>query len=386
MKFQLVAALLGLAVGLTGCSSKPDVAGPEPQSDATPRAPTRSASPEPPERGPIPAGLRVALPAVRAVPAVDSIVVDLAEAVDAPTVDEAPVEAGMLLAQLSLFSTDDAYETIRPGQPYLMTRAGQWRQFDLARYGFGSTAYGELSMTISSDGRDVAFAAPSGLVTVDLRDNAFRWFDLPVHHAVALEWSPDASTLFLKDRHSHRRPCGPKGCALDVSTGRLSPVPFDLFYSTNGSADVVFELKNATKKKPGHVISHREGMPPTAVPLQYLTSASTGGGPAAAQAVAYAQCTRSRGVRDTGVVVVDSASGHVVSMLESAQRPACRLGAQSWLNDRQLLVDDWVNGDMWLWDVTRKRVRHVAMGRTTGVTFSVAGDVMARRFGRSLQR
>lgn len=385
MRFKLVAALLGLVVGLTGCSSQPDVAGPEPQSDATPSEPTRSARPERPKRGPIPAGLRVALPAVRAVPAVDSIVIDLAEAVDAPSVDEAPVEAGMLLAQLNLFSTDDAYETIRSGQPYLMTRAGQWRQFDLARYGFGATTYGELSMTISSDGRDVAFAAPSGLVTVDLRDNTFRRFDLPVHHAVGLEWSSDASTLFLKDRNSHRRPCGPKGCALDLSTGRLSAVPFDLFYSTHGNADVVLELKNATKKQPVHVISHREGMPPTAVSLQYLTSVSTVGGPAAAQEVAYAQCTRSRGVRDTGVVVVDSTSGHAVSMLESTQRPACRLGAQSWLNDRQLLVDDWVSGDMWLWDVTRKRVQHVAVGRTTGVNFSVAGEVMARRFGRSLQ-
>ena len=315
----------------------------------------------------------------------DGIVVDLAHAATAPSLDEAPVGAGMLLAQLNLFSTDDAYEIIRPGQPYLMTRAGEWRQFDLARYGFGATAYGELSMAISSDGRDVAFAAPSGLVTVDLRDNTFKRFELPVHEAIALEWSSGASTLFLKDRHPRQRPCGPKGCMLDVSSGRLSAVPFDLFYSTYGNDNVVFELKSASRKQAGHVISHWEGLAPTMAPLQYATSASTAGGPAAAQDVAYAQCTRPGGVRDAGVVVVDPDSGHVVSMLASAQRRACRLGAESWLTDRHLVVDDWVSGDLWLWDVSRKRVRHVAVGRTSGVNLSVAGEVMASRFGQSLR-
>ena len=82
-------------------------------------------------------------------------------AVAAPTVDEAPVRRGMLLAQLNLFSTDGDYEAIRPGHPYLMTQAGQWRQFDLRRYGFDELAYGELSMAISPAGREVALADPS---------------------------------------------------------------------------------------------------------------------------------------------------------------------------------------------------------------------------------
>lgn len=363
--------MLGLAVGLTGCSSNPDVAGPEPQSDATPNEPTQSAGPEtPPKRGPIPAGLRVTLPAVRAVPAVDSsiVVVDLAEAVDAPSVDEAPGRGGHaagaaepLLDRRRLLDRPSRTALPHdPCRPVAAVRPSSVRvRCDCLRGAVDDNLLGWSC---------VAFADPSGLVTVDLRDNAFRRFDLPVDHAVALEWSSDASTLFLKDRHSNRRPCGPKGCALDVSTGRLSAVPFDLFYSTYGNADVVFELKNATKKQPDHVISHREGMPPTAVPLQYLTSVGTAAGPAAAREVAYAQCTRSRGVRDTGVVVVDPTSGHVVSMLQDAQGRACRLGPLSWLNDRQLLVDDWVSGDMWLWDVPRKRVQHVAVGGPRALT------------------
>ncbi len=380
MKPLLIPALLGLTIGLAGCSSQPDRVPPEPRSDSAPSESTRTAKPETLTLVPIPADLRVTLPEVSAAPESDTIVVDLAEAASAPSVDAAPVEAGMLLAQLSLFSTDDSYEIVRPGQPYLMTRDGQWRQFDLARYGFGATVYGELSMAISPDGRGVAFADPSGVVIVDLRDNSFRRFDLPINHAVALEWSADASTLLLKDRDGGSQPCRPNGCALDVSTGRLSAVPFNVFYSTLGNDDVVFELKSATKKHPARVISHPEGLQPTAVPLQYLTSPGTAGGPVAARRVAYAQCSRNRRAQVPGVVVVDAMSGHVASLLESGRRQECRLGALSWLNDRQLVVGDYVSGDMWLWDVPQKRVRRLVVGRTGGVNFSVANEVMARRF------
>ena len=54
----------------------------------------------------------------------------------------------MLLAQLNLFSSDPDSAAIRPGQPFLMTSTGEWRRFDLARYGFNSEPYGELSMAI----------------------------------------------------------------------------------------------------------------------------------------------------------------------------------------------------------------------------------------------
>jgi hypothetical protein len=311
----------------------------------------------------------------------NAIVIDLTEAATAPSVDEAPVGAGMLLAQLNLFSTDDSRGTVTTGQPYLMTRAGEWRQFDLTRYGFGADTYGELSMAISSDGRRVAFADPSGLATVDLRDNTFKRFDLPAHHAIMLEWSPDGTTLFLKDRNSHRRPCGPKGCVLDVSTGRLSAVPFDLFNSTHGSDGAVVEIAMTTSGHGSQILTHREGLPPTKVPLQYRTAASTAGGPAAARDVAYAQCTVPGRSRDPGVIVVDAASGHPISMLTRGQERACRLGAESWLTDRHLLVGDWVSADLWLWDVPRQRLRQVARGVTTGVNVSVADEVMADRLG-----
>lgn len=378
MKFQLAAALFGLVLVLPGCTSESDVPGPAPQSQGASSEPGSSATSGTQKRGPVPVGLRVDLPAPKARPDSGGIVVDLTEAVQAPSLEEAPVRAGMLLAQLSLFSTDSDYEAIGPGQPYLMTRAGKWRRFDLTRYGFGESVYGELSMAISSDGRHVAFADPSRLVTLDLPDNAVQRFDLPVHHAVALQWSADASTLYLKDRLSRKRPCGPKGCALDVSTGRLSSVPFSLFFSAPSNTDVVFEVKAATKNQPVRLTSYRDGMQPATVPLQNVASDGSTGPPVAADNVAYVQCSRSP--REAGALVVDPRSGEVISMLVDKRRPACRLGARSWLNDHLLLVDDYVSGDMWLWDITQRRVRHAAVGRTTGVSYSVASEVMARRF------
>jgi hypothetical protein len=320
------------------------------------------------------------------------VVLDLAQAVSAPSVDEAPVGRGMLLAQLNSFSTDVDYQSIQSGQPYLMTRAGGWRRFDLPRYGFGPTAYAELSMAISSDGRRVAFADPSGLVTVDLRDNTFERFELPVREAIVLEWSSDGTTLLLKDRHSNRRPCGRKGCALEVSTGHLSAVPYNLFFSTRGHDDEVFELNPAPSGIVDDVIRHREGRPASRTRLQYSSSVSTAGGPAAADDVAYTQCAEYGGVqgppgsRVHGVIVVDAGSGRPMSMLiTDGRRRNCRLGAERWLTDRHLLVSDWVNGDLWLWDVPRRRVRQVGTGRTSGVNVSVARDVMADRFGQLLR-
>jgi hypothetical protein len=380
----LALAALLLTLVLAGCTG-------DPETDALP-APTRTRTPEstpadPAERPylrPIPARLRVALPSSADV--VDGgIVLDLADAVEAPSVDEAPVAAGMLLAQLGLFSTDDGYETIGPGQPFLMTRWGEWRRLDLGRYGFGATVYGELSMAISADGRHLAFSDPSALVAVDLRDNTFERFELPVDEAITLEWSPDASSLLLKDRHPDGRPCGPKGCRLDLDTGRLTAVPFDLFHSAHGADGEVVELRTTSPRRSGVVLTHRDGRAPTRSVLQYLTSAGTAGGPAVARYVAFARCGRRVGKPDSGVVVADPASGSVVSMLTSAQRPTCRLGARSWLSDQHLVVDDWRTGDLWLWDVAHQRVVQLADGRTSGINVSVAADVMSNRFGQLLR-
>jgi hypothetical protein len=392
VRSMLVAASLGLAVGVLGCSggsgadsSRPP--GPEPSSP-----PTSAVVAEPAPRGAVPERLRVALPTAGARRAHD-IVIDLTEAAAAPTVDQAPVGEGMLLAQLSLWSTDVVtHETVDPGQPYLMTRKGGWRRFDLPRYGFGPTVYGELSMAISSDGRRVAFADPSGLVALDLRDNTFKRFELPVREAIALEWSSDGATLLLKDRHSNRRPCGPKGCVLDVATGRLTAVPFNLFFSARGHDREVFELKAAPSGIVDHLVRHRDGLPPARTPLQYASSVSTAGGPAAADDVAYTQCAEFGGVqgppgsRVHGVIVADAGSGRAVSMLvPDGSRRSCRLGAELWLTGRHLLVSDWVRGDLWLWDVPRQRVRRVGTARTSGVNVSVAAEVMAGRFGQLLR-
>ena len=257
-------------------------------------------------------------PPPRTVATDDDLVIDLGEALSAPLVDAAPVEAGMLLAQLSLFSTDPDYAAIRPGQPYLMTSTGAWRQFDLAQYGFESEPYGELSMAISSDGRKVAFADPSGLVVVNLEGNTFERFELPVQHEVAMMWSPDGSTLLFKDRHAGRKPCGPMGCTLEVSTGHLSPVPYDVFYSAYGNQGVVFELKAADEEPAsGRVRTYQRNVLAAEMPLEYQFIPHTAGGPAGARDVAFSQCRQPGGAEVPGVVVVDAASGRMISWLSN---------------------------------------------------------------------
>ena len=297
--------------------------------------------------------------------------------------DAAPVEAGMLLAQLSLFSTDPDYAAIRPGQPYLMTSTGAWRQFDLAQYGFESEPYGELSMAISSDGRKVAFADPSGLVVVNLEGNTFERFELPVQHEVAMMWSPDGSTLLFKDRHAGRKPCGPMGCTLEVSTGHLSPVPYDVFYSAYGNQGVVFELKAADEEPAsGRVRTYQRNVLAAEMPLEYQFIPHTAGGPAGARDVAFSQCRQPGGAEVPGVVVVDAASGRMISWLSNPSWKSCRLGALAWSTDDRLIVNDWISGAVWSWDVPRRRARQIAVGVTSGVHLDVADDVMTDRFDR----
>lgn len=386
MRHRDVAALCGVLLGATGCT-----AGVTPDTGASP-APERTvasatATPSPPQSlDPIPGALRLALPSA-STPTEVSIDLDLMSAVAAPTVDEAPIGKGLLLAQLSLFSRDDNYESIRPGHPYLMTQTGEWRQFDLSRYGFGASAYGEMSMAISPDGRKVALADPSGLVTVDLRTNTFKRFDLPVGEAVGLEWSPDGSALSFKDRFDKTRPCGPKGCTFDVTTEDLAALPYNLFYAAQGVAGQAFEVEGSTKSRPAQVITYQADAAPTVAELAYRASPATAGGPAAARYLAFSQCSNTRNARDgSGVVVVEPSTGEVVAMLANEQGRECRLGVQSWLTDRQLLVDDWPSGDLWLWDVQSERVSRVATSQTTGLNVQVAREVAAQRLQGRLRR
>jgi hypothetical protein len=384
MRWSRSVVALGLVVVLSGCSGE-SAHSPEPPGAAAQSSSKSSVGAvTSPKSGPVPVDLRVAPPVVRTIAADDDLVIDLGEASRAPLVEEAPVKAGMLLAQLSLFSSDPEYTTIRPGQPYLMTMAGEWRQFDLSRYGFGAVPYGELSMAISSNGRQVAFADPSGLAIVTLADNTFRRFTLPVHHAVALAWSPDGSTLIFKDRLSGRRPCGPLGCALDVSNGRLSSVRFHAFYSAYGSQGVVFEVKADGKQRAGQVVSYQEDLLVRETPLEYRTSVSTAGGPAGARDLAFSQCKGADTGGDPGVVVVDPVSGRLISVLSNPRWAACRLGALSWVTENHLVVNDYMSGAVWLWDVPRGRVRQIAVGATTGVNLDLASEVTADRFMRLL--
>ena len=380
-----VAALCGALLGATGCSAGVTAeTGPPPAPERTVASATSTPSP-PQALESIPDALRLRLPTANA-PMEGRIDIGLMSAIAAPTVDEAPVGRGMLLAQVLLDSADDNREAIRVGHPYLMTQTGDWRQFDLQRYGFDAVAYVELSMAISSDGRKVALADPSGLVTVDLRNNDFRRFDLPVHHAVAMVWSSDGATLFLKDRHNSKRPCGPKGCALNVTSGDLVAVPYNMFYAAPDVGEA-FEVKGSTKSRPARVITHQAGVTSNVAELAYRASPYTAGGPTAARHVAFPQCSLTPRAREAGgVVVVEPSAGTVVAMLATEQGRQCHLGAQAWLTDRHLLVDDWQSGDLWLWDVQCERVSKVATSQTTGVNVQVASEVMAQRVRGLLRR
>ncbi|WP_121258475.1 hypothetical protein [Nocardioides ferulae] len=309
----------------------------------------------------------------------DGIVIDLVAAASAPSIGEAPVDAGMLLVQLGAFGWSDPAAPFAEGEPFLLTADGEWRTFDLDRYGLESPVYAELSSAISRDGRSVAFADPSGVVTVDLRDGTFRRFEPPVHEAVALAWSPDGSSLLLKDRHDRRRPCGPTGCRLDVSTGQLTRVPFNVFYAAYDDLGAVVEMQSPAGDRGGSVVTHPPDGPPTVTPLRVRTLAHTAGGPAAARHVAFAQCRGRSAELDNGVVVVDPTSGTAEAMLTSPHR-RCRLGAQAWLDDDHLVVHDWPGGDLWLWEVGQPPAHRFVASPSATVHYQVAEAVMARRF------
>ena len=196
-------------------------------------------------------------------------------------------------------------------------------------------------------------------------------------------WSPDGSTLLFKDRHSGRKPCGPSGCTLEVSTGHLSPVPYDVFYSAYGNQGVVFELTAADdQESAGQVRTYQENIVAAEAPLEYRFFPHTAGGPAGARDVAFSQCRQPGSAGVSGVVVVDAASGRMISWLSNPSWKACRLGALAWSTDDRLIVADWMSGAMWSWDVRLGRVRQVAVGVTSGVNLDIAGEGMADRLDR----
>lgn len=369
-------------MAITGCSA--GVVG-TPDRSSAPEPTVTAESPTPsPVIDSVPAGLRLSLPAAGA-PVEGAFDIDLMTALAAPTIDEEPVERGMLLAQVSLFRTD-VDPAIPSGQPYLLTLGGEWRQFDLGRYGFEAPTYGELSMALSPDGRHVALADPSGLVTVDLGTLAFRRFDLPVDEAVAMRWSADAATLHFRDRNGTRQ-CGPKGCVLDVSTGDLDEVSYEVFLAAPRYAGEVIEVQGWTRSRPARIVAHTADAPPAVTEMAYRAIPSTGGGPAAGRDVAFAQCSNKRERRDeSGVVVVKLSTGALVGLLSTRRGGPCALNAQTWLTAGHLVVSNWQTGDLWLWDVGTKSVSRVATSRTNSLNVDVAGEVMALRLRGQLRR
>jgi hypothetical protein len=384
VKHAGVAAMCGVLLTITGCSAG-SMGTPDRSSAPEPTTTSESPTPAPaPVIDSVPDGLRLSLPAASA-PVEGAFDIDLMTALAAPTIDEEPVKRGMLLAQVSLFRTD-VDPAIASGQPYLLTLGSEWRQFDLGRYGFEAPTYGELSMALSSDGRNVALADPSGLVTVDLGTQAFRRFDLPVDEPVALKWSADAATLHFRDRNGTRQ-CGPKACVLNVATGNLDEASYEMFHSAPGAAGEVVEVQGWTRSRPARIVTHTADAAPTVTELPYRALPSTGGGPAAGRNVAFPQCSNNRQRRDeNGVVVVEPSAGAVVALLSTSRGGPCSLSAQTWLTAQHLIVNNWQTGDLWLWDVGTKSVSRVATSRTNSLNIDVAGEVMAQRLRSQLRR
>lgn len=384
MRHKGVAAMCGVLLAVTGCSGVGRAGSDRSSAPAPTTTSGTSTHSSPRVIDSVPDGLRLSLPAAGA-SVEGAFDIDLMTALAAPTIDEEPVKRGMLLAQVSLFRTG-VDPAIPSGQPYLLTLGGEWRQFDLGRYGFEAPTYGELSMALSPDGRHVALADPSGLVTVDLGTLAFRRFDLPVDEAVAMRWSADAATLHFRDRNGTRQ-CGPKGCVLDVATGDVDEVSYEVFLAAPRYAGEVIEVQGWTRSRPARIVAHTGDEPPTVTEMAYRAIPSTGGGPAAARDVAFAQCSNKRQRRDeSGVVVVEPSTGALVGLLSARRGGPCALNAQTWLTAGHLVVSNWQTGDLWLWNVGTKSVSRVATSRTNSLNIDVAGEVMAQHLRGQLRR
>lgn len=376
MRHTGVAAMCGVLLAITGCSAG-SLGNPDRSYAPEPTATSGTSTPAPaPVIDSIPEALRLSLPAASG-PVEGALDIDLMTALTAPTIDEEPVKRAMLLAQVSLFRTD-VNPAIPSGQPYLMTLGGEWRQFDLGRYGFEAPTYGELSMALSRDGRKVALSDRSGLVTLDLGTQAFRRFDLPVDEAVALKWSADAATLHFSNRNAIGQ-CGQKGCVLNVATGDLDEASYKVGYSALGAAGEVIEVQGWNTSHSAKIVTHTADAPPTVTELAYRAIPSTGGGPAAGRNIAFPQCSNRKRRDESGVVVVEPSTGALVGLLSNSRGGPCSLNAETWLAAGHLIVSNWRTGDLWLWDVGTKSVSMVATSRTNSLNIDVASEIMAQR-------
>ena len=144
---------------------------------------------------------------------------------------------------------------------------------------------------------------------------------------------------------------------------------------------MVFELKAAKDQSAaGRMLTYQGNVLAAETPLEYQFAPHTAVGPAGARDIAFSQCRQPGGAEAPGVVVVDADSGRLIRWLSNPSWKSCRLGALAWSTDDRLIVNDWISGAVWSWDVARGRARQIAVGVTSGVNLDVAEDVMTDRF------
>lgn len=362
-----VAALL-CAMVLSGCSS--DVIA---QREPTGRA-SGTASPSSMPTGvvraePIPRDLLVGSQATedRILPVLDEL--DLNQAVDAPTVVEAPVPRALLVSQLSPFSPepDTVAASVVVGRPYLLTPSGEWRRVEPSDYGL--PAHVEQPVALSRDGRSLALAGgdPARLVVLDLASGRVATRSLPSPAPVGLRWSHDGSEISWFDRadpavtYRYR-----------VSTARIVRSTIHSLRATYvGVGSAIVEVRPSGSLRFHGDADAREQA------LEHPRLARGGAQASGGRFVAWARSATA----EVGVVVVDPGTGRLQAALTAPDERRLRLSPGAWLSPDDLLLTQWSTGSIFVWNVLSREVVRIGRFATRGVALQVAGGVLGELIG-----
>ena len=349
----MVAALTG---GCTGSAPEERKA----ESPPTRTAATRTVTGFDPPAGALTTGRRVR---VGSLP--DSL--DLADALDAPTLAERPIDRSILLAQVSLFSRDPLADALGRGSVYLLSQRGEWRRVRLDDYGF-ARSYGEMGVALSDDGRRIALNDNyrQVIVVVDVASGRFVRHKVPAPVAITLKWTPDGRRLLFSDR---RRDL--PGWSLDVRTGAVKETPYGVWFWEDDPAGRVVDLTDA-----GRLRTWRGDRQVHSATLAYPDLG--GAYPIAAGELLAVRQDRSRvGGRRAprGVAVFQPRSGDLVAFLDLGSQIGWT-GPLVWPDARTLLMHDGKSGKMRLWDILAARLSPVTRVANHGGDAMLAVDAL----------
>lgn len=276
-----------------------------------------------------------------------------------PTLAEEPIGRAVLMAQVSIFSTDPAAENLTDGLPYLLSQGGEWRRLDLRDYGFART-YGEMGAALSPDGRHIALndIGRQTMAVVELATGDVVRHQIPAREAITLKWSPDGRHLSFSDRHRKQAP----GWTLNTITGTVVETPYRVWWSEHDAVGNIWELTAN-----GSLRRWRDGQIAATARLDY-PDLGRAYPLAAGRLFAVSQFQRKVSSRSAprGVAVFDPATSDLVRFL--------RLGARTgwtrplrWLDADTLLLADGPSGRIWTWKVGAGRTTALARVEPSGL-------------------